>query len=68
MSSNHNIEVCPVCQVKIKNDREVLFKVGNPVDRTKLWARVCRYVADKPGCINQDTTKIGELKPGDAYQ
>jgi hypothetical protein len=66
--SSDNIELCPVCQVKIKNDREVLFQVGNPVDRTKLWARVCRYATDKPGCINQDTTKIGELKPGDAYQ
>lgn len=67
--SSENIEICPVCKVQIKNDREVIFSAGKPGDRTKLWARVCQYVADKQdGCINQDTKKIDPLKPSDAYK
>jgi hypothetical protein len=31
----------------------VLFSVGPPGTRVKLYARVCRYV-EKPGCINKD--------------
>ncbi|MGF1590094.1 MAG: hypothetical protein ACFCU7_12770 [Pleurocapsa sp.] len=67
--SSENIEICPVCQVKIKNDREVIFSAGKPGDRTKLWARVCQYVADqKKGCINQDLDKISSIKPTDNYK
>lgn len=67
--SSENIEICPVCQVKIKNDREVIFSTGKPGDRTKLWARVCQYVADKQdGCINQDSAKISPIKPTDSYK
>lgn len=67
--SSENIEICPVCKVQIKNDREVIFSAGKPGDRTKLWARVCQYVADKQdGCINQDTNKIDSLKPSDTYK
>ena len=67
--SFENVEVCPVCQVQIKDDQEVIFSSGKPGDRTKLWARVCTYVADKkPGCINQDSSKIQVLKPTDSYK
>jgi len=67
--SSENFEICPVCQVQIKDDREVIFSSGKPGDRTKLWARVCTYVADKqPGCINQDSSKIEEIKPTDSYK
>ena len=67
--SSENIEICPVCQVQIEDNRKVVFSSGNPGDRTKLWARVCQYVADKkPGCINQDIDKISNIKPSDSYQ
>ncbi|BAZ43819.1 hypothetical protein NIES4102_08210 [Chondrocystis sp. NIES-4102] len=66
--SSENIEICPICQVQIKNDREVIFSSGKPGDRTKLWARVCKYVADpKKGCINQDSSKLETIKPTDSY-
>ncbi|MFE4108672.1 hypothetical protein [Almyronema epifaneia] len=50
-------KTCPICGVKILvgvigGDR-VLFSVGPPGDRAKLWARVCQY-NQKPGCINPD--------------
>jgi hypothetical protein len=67
--SSENIEICPVCKVQIKNDIQVIFSAGKPGDRTKLWARVCQYVADKrDGCINQDVDKISAIKPTDTYQ
>ncbi|MEM7590718.1 MAG: hypothetical protein AAF383_04225 [Cyanobacteria bacterium P01_A01_bin.83] len=67
--SSENIETCPVCQVKIKNDREVIFSAGQPGDRTKLWARVCQYVVERQdGCINQDSAKISTIKSTDSYQ
>lgn len=49
-------KTCPVCGVKILTgivggDR-VMFSAGPPGTRTKLYARVCRYV-EKPGCINK---------------
>ena len=67
--SSDNIEICPVCQVQIKDDREVIFSTGKPGDRTKLWARVCKYVAEtKNGCINQDLDKISTIKSTDSYQ
>ena len=67
--SSENVEICPVCQVQIKDDREVVFSSGKPGDRTKLWARVCQYVADKKqGCINQDPDKISQIKPTDSYK
>lgn len=51
-----NPQVCPVCGVKILvggvgGDR-VLFSAGPPGTRSKLYARVCRYV-EKAGCINR---------------
>jgi hypothetical protein len=67
--SAENIEICPVCQVRIKNEREVIFSTGKPGDRTKLWARVCQYVVDKKeGCINQDSNKIEAIKSTDGYK
>lgn len=52
-----NPQTCPVCGVKILvgivgGDR-VLFSAYPPGTRSRLYARVCRYV-DKPGCINKD--------------
>ncbi|NJK55750.1 MAG: hypothetical protein HC939_07005 [Pleurocapsa sp. SU_5_0] len=67
--SSENIEICPVCQVQIKDDREVIFSSGQPGDRTRLWARVCQYVAGKrDGCINQNADKISAIQPTDSYQ
>ena len=67
--SSENIEVCPVCQVQIKNNREVIFSAGKPGDRTKLWARVCQYVVgEREGCINQDSDLINPIKPTDNYK
>lgn len=67
--SSENIEICPICQVQIKNDREVIFSSGKPGDRTKLWARVCQYIVDKKeGCINQDPSKIETIKSTDSYK
>ena len=67
--SSDKIEICPVCQVQIKNDREVIFSSGKPGDRSKLWARVCQYVVDRQkGCINQDPDKIGAIKQTDGYK
>ena len=67
--SSDNIEICPVCKVQIKDDREVIFSAGKPGDRTKLWARVCQYVAERQdGCINQDLDKISTIKSTDSYQ
>ncbi len=67
--SSENIEVCPVCQVQIKDNREVIFSAGKPGDRTKLWARVCQYVAEKrEGCINQDSEQINLIQATDGYK
>lgn len=67
--SSDNTEICPVCQVQIKDDREVIFSAGKPGDRTKLWARVCQYIAERQdGCINQDLDKISTIKSTDSYQ
>lgn len=68
-TSLDNVQICGVCQVQIKDDREVIFSSGKPGDRTKLWARVCKYVVDqKQGCINQDPSKIEQIKPTDGYK
>ena len=67
--SVENTEICPVCKVQIQNDRKVIFSAGQPGDRTKLWARVCQYVAGKQdGCINQDADQISTIKSTDRYQ
>ncbi|MEM6612385.1 MAG: hypothetical protein AAF652_09060 [Cyanobacteria bacterium P01_C01_bin.72] len=66
---SESIEICPVCQVHIKDDQEVIFSTGKPGNRTKLWARVCQYIVGKrDGCINQDGDKISQIKPTDSYQ
>ena len=65
--SSENIQICSVCKVKIKDDKEVIFSAGKPGDRAKLWARVCNYVADNKECINQDPNKIATIKPTDSY-
>jgi len=67
--SSESIEICPVCQVQIKDNREVIFSAGKPGDRTKLWARVCQYVAEKQaGCINQDSDQINPIQSTDGYK
>lgn len=62
----NNIETCSACGVKIEGGDKVLFSVGAPGTRSRLWARVCQY-AKKPGCINADTNAIGEIQPSDYY-
>lgn len=59
-------ETCPVCGVTIENDAKVLFSVGKPGTRSRLWARVCSF-AKNPDCINQDEKKIGDIKDTDYY-
>lgn len=67
--TNEPSQVCPICGVKIVKapggDR-VLFSVGFPGTRARLWARVCQFVK-KPGCINSDPALIGETQPKDHY-
>ena len=54
-----NVQVCPVCTVKIikmiGGDR-VLFSTGAPGTRATLWAKVCQY-AKNPACINKEPEK-----------
>lgn len=50
------MKVCPACGVRITDDGEVLFSVGKPGTKERLYARVCQF-SKKPGCIN-----LGELK------
>lgn len=68
--SERNVQVCPVCGVKILpivgGDR-VIFSVGAPGTRATLWARVCQYT-QKVGCINRDPNTIGDVKTSDYYQ
>lgn len=65
MSEKH-IEVCPACGVTIENGDKVLFSVGPPGNRSRLWARVCQF-AKKPGCINQDQDAVGTIQSNDYY-
>jgi hypothetical protein len=67
--ANSGEQVCPVCGVKIipmGNTDRVIFSTGGPGSRAKLWARVCSFV-NRPGCINQDQQKIGQINMGDYY-
>lgn len=66
MQNNNNMAVCPACGVKIVGGDKVIFSVGAPGTRSRLWARVCQF-AKKPGCINTDPRKIGEVQPSDYY-
>ena len=65
--TNQNLEVCPVCGVKIEGGDKVIFSTGSPGTRARLWARVCNY-AQKPECINQNTDSIGPIGGNDYYQ
>ncbi|MEB3309844.1 MAG: hypothetical protein VKJ02_06390 [Snowella sp.] len=60
------IETCPVCGVTIENGAKVVFSVGAPGTRAKLWARVCNF-AKSPDCINQDESAIGAVQNSDYY-
>ncbi|EKD06344.1 MULTISPECIES: hypothetical protein [Limnospira] len=53
--------------MKAPGGDRVLFSVGAPGTRARLWARVCQFVK-KPGCINSDPALIGETKPTDPYR
>ena len=64
--SNSNLEICPVCGVKIEDGDKVIFSSGPVGTRARLWARVCNY-AQKPGCINQDQATIGTVHENDYY-
>lgn len=59
-------KTCPACEVVINEDDQVLFSYGPPGSRAKLYARVCQY-AKKPGCINRDEQKIGDIQECDYY-
>ncbi|ACK67373.1 conserved hypothetical protein [Rippkaea orientalis PCC 8801] len=64
--SNCNVEVCPVCGVKIEGEDKVLFSCGPVGTRARLWARVCQY-AKNPDCINQNKEAIGPIREKDFY-
>ncbi len=66
MQEYKNIQVCPACGVKIVGGDKVLFSVGAPGTRSRLYARVCQY-AKKAGCINRNTEEIGQILPSDYY-
>lgn len=65
---------CSLCQVEILgmvggNDR-VLFSLGAPASRAKLWARVCQFLktSEQCGkCLNQDPALRGEVVDSDFY-
>lgn len=65
-----NVQTCSTCGVRIEmnplGDR-VLFSYGSPGTRARLWSRVCKFVADRGGCINQDQGAIGVTEPSDEY-
>lgn len=68
--SEEKIEVCPRCSVTIENGSKVVFSVGAPGTRARLYARVCEFALKqdreaiangeepKGGCINADPTKL----------
>ncbi|NJO47309.1 MAG: hypothetical protein HC825_03410 [Oscillatoriales cyanobacterium RM1_1_9] len=65
-----NVQVCPVCTVKIVKSiggDQVLFSSGPPGTRAKLTARVCQFVT-KEGCINKNPALVGEIRPDDYYK
>ncbi|MEA5535148.1 hypothetical protein [Crocosphaera sp. XPORK-15E] len=62
-----NVQICPVCGVKIEGGDKVIFSAGPVGTRARLWARVCNY-AQKPDCINQDHTAIGSVHENDYYK
>ena len=63
-------KACGICGVTIETtpggDR-VNFSYGPPGDRAKLWSRVCKFVSDRPGCLNQDKDAIGTIDASAAY-
>ena len=63
-------QTCSICGVKIEpspqGDR-VYFSYGPPGDRAKLWSRVCKFVSDRPGCLNQDQAAIGPIGASAGY-
>lgn len=65
--SHLSLQVCPVCGVKIENGDKVLFSVGQPGSRARLYARVCNYVQQSE-CINKDEKAIGVIGVNDYYQ
>lgn len=63
-------QTCSICGVRIEaaagGDR-VYFSYGPPGDRAKLWSRVCKFVSDRPGCLNQDQSAIGTIGANSGY-
>jgi hypothetical protein len=65
---------CSLCQAEIQgmvggND-QVLFSLGAPATRAKLWARVCQYLKTPEQCrqcLNQDAALRGEVVGSDYY-
>lgn len=60
-------QTCPVCKAQIVGNDKVIFSVGAPGTRSKLWARVCQYTNNR-ACINQDTDAMGDIKKTDYYK
>ena len=58
------MKVCPACGVRITDEGEVLFSVGKPGTKERLYARVCQF-SKKPGCIN--TGELGKITDNDRY-
>lgn len=65
--SKSDVQVCPVCGVKIEGGDKVVFSSGPVGTRARLWARVCNYVK-KPDCINQNQEAIGAVGENDYYR
>lgn len=65
-----NRQTCSICGVTIEcnaiGDR-VIFSYGPPGTRSRLWSRVCQFVGDRAGCINQDPKTVGAIQPSDEY-
>jgi len=59
------MQVCPRCGVRITHNDEVLFSVGKPATRERLFARVCQF-AKADDCINKGI-KSTDIRPEDNY-
>lgn len=65
---------CSLCQVEILgmvggND-QVLFSLGPPASRAKLWARVCQFLKSPEQCgqcLNQNPAQRGDVAASDYY-
>jgi len=62
----NSIEVCPVCDVAIRNKEIVHFSYGKPGSCERLYARVCQF-SKEDGCINITKSVSPEVIAAEGY-